>query len=738
VQGVGFRPFIYRLAREFGLNGQVDNRNYGVLINVEGDEGKVVEFQKRITENAPVASHIKSLEIKNAPLSGYKSFSISASGNTDNRITDVSPDIAVCDECLFDLVRDERRIDYPFINCTGCGPRFTIIEDLPYDRERTTMRDFRLCPGCMADYNNILDRRFHAQPVACNECGPVYTYRKKDMTISNFSRLIIEIAGDISSGRIVAIKGLGGYHLICDAHNDEAVSRLRQRKHRDAKPFAVLFRDIPAVREYCYADLNEERELLSWRRPVVILRQKKHIPPCINSRLDTIGAILPYMPVHYMIFRHIRSDMLVFTSGNLSDEPVITDDSEAWERLPAVADSIATYNRKISNRADDSVVKIAGGRSVIIRRSRGYVPEPVDLRQNADGIFAAGAEQKNSFCIGRDNQAVMSQYIGDLKDAGVNEFFEESVEKFMKLFRFTPAYVVCDLHPEYKSTLYAERFAERLGIPLFRVQHHHAHIASVLAEKQMDEQVIGISMDGTGFGTDGNIWGSEFMISDLRGFQRYTHFDYFPLPGGDRAVDEPWRMAFSCLYKYYGKSIEYESIPLFRSIGDCKISALSEMIDKRINSPLSAGAGRLFDAVSSLLGLCDTVSFDSEPPMRLESVIKCRTDEYYPFSAGGTVSFSDTFGEILKDMNKGDISLISAKFHNTIARVILDVSETMRNDTGINKVVLSGGVFQNSCLLERSLFLLKESGFEVFTNNLVPVNDGGISLGQLVAGSKLI
>ncbi|MBA4322746.1 MAG: carbamoyltransferase HypF, partial [Odoribacter sp.] len=504
----------------------------------------------------------------------------------------------------------------------------------------------------------------------------------------------------------------------------------------DTKPFAVMFRDISAVREYCITSEREEEAILSWRRPVIILKQRKKIPESVNSGLSTIGAMLPYMPLHHILFRNIGTPAVVLTSGNLSDEPVIIDDKEAEEILMTVADSIVLYNRKISNRADDSVIRIIDGRENIIRRSRGYVPLPVDVRHLVEGIIATGAEQKNSFCLGKDRQAVMSQYIGDLKDLPVYEFFQESVEKFSKLFRFTPKLIVCDLHPDYLSTRYAEKVEKAKGIPIIRVQHHHAHIASVLAENRLDEKVIGISLDGTGFGTDGNIWGSEFLIAGLSGFRRYTHFDYVPLPGGDKAVEEPWRIAFSYLFSYFGNDLDYSSLPFFKSVGNNKLSLVREMIINKINTPLSCGAGRIFDAVSAILGLCPAATFDSEAPMRLESVIDRKTDSYYPYELKETVQFSETFREILKDIETEDVPLISAKFHNTIARIIIEVSVKIRNETGINKVALSGGVFQNKYLLERSLRHLRQERFEVFTNSLVPANDGGISLGQLVIASK--
>lgn len=725
------------MAAKHGLLGEVDNRTDGVYVIVQGESAAIDRFTNDLLQNAPPVSHIKSIEMNPVQVTTFEGFSIVRSKDLDQQVTEVSPDISVCNECLEDMEKDPERIHYPFINCTNCGPRFTIIEELPYDRPKTTMRSFKMCDKCKSEYEDIFNRRFHAQPIACNSCGPVYHYKDNSEDIADLNEIIQKICLQIESGKTVAIKGLGGYHLICDAFNDNAVLLLRKRKQRDAKPFAVMFRDIEAVNDFCFIDKEEEKELNSWERPVVILRQKNLLSPSVNNGLTTTGALLPYMPFHYLLFRKLKVPAIVFTSGNISDEPVIKDDKIAENKLKPVADSIVSYNREILNRADDSVVRIIYKKVSVIRRSRGFVPGPVDLKTNVEGIIALGAEQKNSFCIGRGFQGIMSQYIGDLKNRPAFDFFIESIERFKKLFRFEPELIACDLHPEYLSSQYAETLCKETGIPLVRIQHHHAHIASCMAENGIDEEVIGISFDGTGLGTDGNIWGSEFLIADLYNFRRFTHFDYIPLPGGDKAADEPWRVAFSYLYKYFKDDLNYDSMGVFRKIEKKKMMAIREIIDKNINSPLSSGAGRLFDAVSAITGLCSFSTFDSEAPMRLESVINDETDDFYPFEAGKTVVFSQTFREILNDIPDRTISFISAKFHNTVAMVILDVSLKIRNETKINKVILSGGVFQNKYLQEKSFYLLSMNGFEVYTNHQVPANDGGISLGQLVIASKI-
>jgi hydrogenase maturation protein HypF len=714
----------------------VDNRTNGVSVIVQGDLKAIDKFSNDILENAPPASQIKSIEVNPKHVDGYNSFSIVGSKVIDNQITEISPDIAVCQECLSDLLTDPERINYPFINCTNCGPRFTIIEGLPYDRPKTTMKDFRMCNKCSLEYNDILDRRFHAQPIACNSCGPEYRYTDPDISLEGIEQILEKISSLIAEGKTVAIKGLGGYHLMCDALNNNAVLELRRKKHRDAKPFAVMFRDISEIKKYCFVDRAEGKELKSWRRPVLILRQRNQLSEAVCNGLNTTGAILPYMPVHYLLFRILKTPAVVLTSGNISDEPIIIDDLSAEIHLMKIADSVVSYNRQIRNRADDSVIRIIDNKINLIRRSRGFVPRPVDLNCNTEGILALGAEQKNSFCIGKGRQAVLSQYIGDLKNLAAYSFYRESIDRFSDLFKFKPEYLACDLHPDYFTTHYAEVLEKELRIPLVRVQHHHAHIASCMAEFGIDEEVIGISMDGTGYGTDGNIWGGEFLIADLEKFTRFTHFDYIPMPGGDKSVDEPWRMAFSYLFKYFGDSIDYESVPLFQSVNKQNLTLVKEMIVNNINSPLTSGAGRLFDAVSALLGLCIKSTFDSEAPMRLESVFNCETDLYYPFKIEKTVIFAEMFNAILEDLPHNSISFISAKFHNTIAQVIFEVSKIIRNETSLNKVILSGGVFQNKYLFEKSSYLLSGNRFEVFTNHLVPANDGGISLGQLIIASK--
>ncbi len=736
VQGVGFRPFIYRLASGYSLKGEVVNRTGGVTVTVQCDRETTDRFIDDIRALAPPAANIKSVEVRKKETGSYSDFTITPSTDNEESITEVSPDIAVCDDCLADLHYDPGRIDYPFINCTNCGPRFTIIKALPYDRAATTMAPFAMCRGCAAEYHDMSDRRFHAQPIACNSCGPSYTLRAGGLVITGMTDILRFISDRLEAGGSVAIKSTGGYNLMCDALNEEAVSALRQRKQRDTKPFAVMFRDMDALNDFCFTGKEEERALFSWRRPILILNQKRPLSPPVSSGLNTIGAMLPHMPLHHLLFTAISTPAVILTSGNLSDEPIITDDLKAERELMPVTGCVVSYNREINNRADDSVVRVIGGNVSLIRRARGFVPQPVELNKIVEGIFAAGAEQKNSLCIGKGSQSFMSQYIGDIKNVATFDFYRETYRLFSSLFRFTPSSVVCDMHPDYLSGKFAEELAEAGGLPLMKVQHHHAHAVSVMAEHCLAGKVIAVIMDGTGYGTDGNIWGSEFMTATARDFERYTHFDYFMMPGGDAAIDEPWRMALSCLYSYFGSGFDFSSVKLFRTIDEKKLAVVREMLVHGINSPLTCGAGRIFDAVSALLTLCTRASFDSEAPMRLESAVSVITDDFYPFTIGDTVCLSDTFQEIIRDSDRSDISQIAARFHNTIAQIIATICIKIRKETGLNDVVMSGGVFQNRYLLEKSLYLLSMNKFKVYTNHLVPANDGGISLGQLLTAAE--
>ncbi len=736
VQGVGFRPFVYRIAQKYGLKGTVENRNDGVLIKVVSEKTLIQKFADCIRNEAPPAAMIDTVELLETDEEiNFPDFRIIKSVSISEDITEISPDIAVCDDCLADLKNQEHRINYPFINCTNCGPRFTIIKDLPYDRDKTTMKDFVMCEKCHHEYTDVLDRRFHAQPVACNNCGPVYEMHIKGRKITEFEIILKTAASVIDDGLVLAMKGLGGFHLACDAMNDNAVKRLRKLKNRESKPFAVMCRDIVALEKYVEISIAEKKSLTSWRRSIVLLKEKLpfKIPGSVSNGLGTLGVMLPYMPFHYLLFEKIKTDIIVLTSGNISDEPIVIDNEQAKEKLSLISDALLIYNRDIYNRTDDSIIFIANEKESIIRRSRAYVPNPVKLGFNAEGIFAAGAELKNCFCIGKEKQAILSQHIGDLKNLETYEFYKETVNQFNKLFRVKPSLLVGDMHPDYLST----RFVNEMNVPKIFVQHHHAHIASCMAEHYLDEKVIGVSFDGTGYGDDGNIWGGEFFICDLNDYERVSYFEYLPIPGGDKVSEEPWRMAVSYLYKVFGKEFLKFNLPFLKNISSEKINLLLQAIDKKLNCPLTSSAGRLFDAVAAITGICSINGFEAEAPVRLESAIDKHCKEKYKYSISEIVCFNQTIKGIVDDvMNLVEPPVISTKFHNTLISVILDVVSLVRKKYNLNKVVLSGGVFQNRYLLENVENILKENKFEVYAHSKVPSNDGGIALGQLAIAAK--
>jgi hydrogenase maturation protein HypF len=602
------------------------------------------------------------------------------------------------------------------------------------------MKSFEMCPDCRSEYENISDRRFHAQPIACNVCGPDYELIVKGTTISKDIKEIIEsFARIIGNGGIILLKGLGGMHIACDAFNEAAVRKLRDLKNRDGKPFALMFRDIECLRQYAEIDEIEERSLLSWQRPIVLLRKKKnslHTPmsEILNAGLNLLGVMLPYMPFHYLFFSKLTSPAIVLTSGNFSNEPILTDNAVAVEEFSKITNGLILHNRDIYNRTDDSVVRIIGGKERIFRRSRGYVPAPVRTSLNTNGIVAFGAELTNCFCTGKRKKAYLSQHLGDLQNLETTMFYEKTIAQFIKLFRIKPSLLAVDMHPDYVSTRTGLNFGK---CPVVRVQHHHAHIASCMAEHLLDEKVIGVALDGTGYGTDGNIWGSEFMICDLNDFERVTHFGYIPLPGGDSATEEPWRIAISWLYKVYGMDLFRLGLPILREIDHEKIEIIIKMIDRNINCPLTSGAGRLFDAVASLMGLVHLATFQAEGPMRLESLTSADCKDLYPYSLEKTICLDDTIRSIVEDIlkNTGKVT-IATKLHNTIILIIFDVVSAIRLREGINKVVMSGGVFQNKYLLEGTTELLQKNDFEVYSHASVPTNDGGIALGQLAVASK--
>jgi hydrogenase maturation protein HypF len=733
VQGVGFRPFIYRLANETGLEGWVLNTNENVRIGLRTDQDSLDRFVDQVRQQAPPASEIVSISVEVANTEILSGFRIIESENLSEAITRVSPDIAVCKDCLVDMKEQSNRLDYPFLNCTNCGPRFTIIKDLPYDRDRTTMQEFNMCPACRNEYGDVLDRRFHAQPTACSVCGPEYTLVLGTERISGIQEILSRTANLVDGGGIVVIKGLGGFFMACDALNQDAVKRMRDCKQREGKPFAVMFSNLEAAGRYCEISDTEASLLISWRRPIVILKEKNGLAPGVSNGFATIGTMLPYMPFHYLLFKQMKTRGIVLTSGNLADEPIIIDNRQAENILGPVSDAVLHFNRDIHNRCDDSVAMVIRDQSRLLRRSRGYVPNPVYTGSSVEGIFAAGAELVNCFCLGKGNQAILSQHIGDLKNFETLAFYRETVDRFGALFRLEPSLVACDMHPDYLST----RYARELGLPTMAIQHHHAHVASVMAEHGVMEQVIGVSFDGTGLGDDQHIWGSEFLVCDLSGYKRLAHLEYIPMPGGDMATHKPWRMAVSYLYRIYGRDLMDMDLPFLRKLNLAIVEQVIQAIDKNINCPLTSSAGRLFDAASALLNLCLRSGFHAEAPMRLENIVSPNTREVYPYDDGAEISMAPAFRAMVDEVMRGrDVGLISTKFHNTVADIIVSRVKRISHESGIRTVVLSGGTFQNRYLSSRVESDFEDDQFRVLVPRQLPSNDGGIALGQLVIAAR--
>jgi hydrogenase maturation protein HypF len=733
IQGVGFRPFIYRLASAHKLYGWVNNQTSHVKIHIEGTKENVNSFIQDIRAKAPPISIIDDLKAYDSEFGAFEDFSIIQSIDSSDTVTEISPDLAVCEDCIEDIKSKSRRNWYSFTNCTNCGPRFSIIKDLPYDRPKTTMKDFQMCPKCLEEYESPMNRRFHAQPNSCSHCGPVYTMTTSNEKFTNIKSILAECTKIILSGGIIAIKGVGGFHLACDPFNSKAVAKLRELKNRDGKPFAVMFSTIKEISKHAEVSEIEEKSLRSVQAPIVLLKRRKNstISTDVTSKLNTIGCFLPYTPFHFLLMENLNISAIVLTSGNISSEPIVIDNKSALQRFSGCCDAVLTYNRDIQNRTDDSVVRIINGKERVFRRSRGWVPESITVNTDVEGILATGSELKTCFCIGKGNKAVLSQHIGDLKNFETLEFYRESIYRYNTLYRFSPSLIAHDLHPDYLTTSYFNNNPA----PKTAIQHHHAHIAACMTENGVSDSVIGFGFDGTGLGDDGHIWGGEIFTCNLENYDRHFHFSYLPLPGGDKAVMEPWRMAVSALYSAYGRDFLVMDLPFLRQIPSADIEALLNVIDKKINSPLTSSAGRLFDAVSAMLGLCLYSSFDAEAAMRLEAALEDThpIHEYYPFQIDEEISMNSTFMAIADDIIRAaSTTLISTRFHNTIVEIICAAAERLRNQTGINKAALSGGVFMNGYLLEKAEIRLTEMGFETLTHSKIPSNDGGLALGQLM------
>ncbi len=743
VQGVGFRPHVYRLAVKYKIRGSVKNSTRGVEIIAEGKRENIKRFYNDICNHPPALAKIDEKSIEYIEPSGYRDFKIIKSSADEEGFTPISPDIATCEDCLKELFDpDDRRYMYPFINCTNCGPRFTIIEAIPYDRKNTTMKVFPMCEDCKKEYENPLDRRYHAQPNACHVCGPkVELFRGKGEKV--IGDPIEEAVKILYKGEILAIKGLGGFHLALYPFNESVVKRLRIRKRRPAKPFALMVRDLDVAEKYCEIDNNEKKLLTSVRRPIVLLRRRGNapfIPKIVAPDTDYLGVMLPYTPLHHIIMQK-GPEVLIMTSANVSEEPLVYKNEEAFEQLSEIADAYLTNNRDIARPCDDSVATVVGGIPIIIRRSRGYVPEALYFLKNEKQLISMGSYEKNTFCIVKGKRAFVSHHIGDLGNEKSVEAYIKGIKDFLAMFRCEPEAVICDMHPDYYSTIYGNEFAESMNIPVFYVQHHHAHIASVMAEYNLTGKVIGISFDGTGYGPDETVWGGEFLVADETGFERVGNFRAVKMPGGEKAINEIDRMAISYLIDTFG-TIDID-IPFVKSCDFSRLEMLGKMIKMNINAPYTSSCGRLFDAVSSILGLCNKPEYDAQGAILLEKVAGGMVDisEYYSYEidSSNIVDFRPMVRDIVNDIKKFEkIGKISRKFHATIVKSGIELALKIKEATGLNRVVLSGGSFQNRNLLYLFKKYLSMNDFEVYINRSVPPNDGGISLGQAYVGVNLM
>ncbi len=734
VQGVGFRPFIYRLATELGLKGWVLNSAQGVFIEVEGEPQTLRQFVWRVETDKPPRAFIQSLEQSVLDPVGYTTFEIRHSEEGGEKSALILPDIATCPDCLRELFDPgDRRYLYPFTNCTNCGPRYSIIEALPYDRPNTTMKAFRMCPKCREEYENPLDRRFHAQPNACPECGPhLELWDEKGICLAQHHEALLRAVEAIREGRIVAIKGLGGFHLVVDACNDSAVRRLRERKRREEKPFALMYPSLQTVKAHCEVNEVEERVLRSPESPIVLLRRKdgEAVAPSVTPNNPYLGVMLPYTPLHHLLMRELGFP-IVATSGNLSDEPICTDEREALHRLVGIADLFLVHNRPIARHVDDSVVRVLLGRELVLRRARGYAPLPVLVKEPLPPLLAVGAHLKNTVALSVGRQVFISQHIGDLETPQALEAFHRVIADVKELWEHQPQAVACDRHPDYLST----QAAHDMGLPVVPVQHHLAHILSCMAENELETPVFGISWDGTGYGTDSTIWGGEFLMVREGSWERFAHLRPFRLPGGDRAIKEPRRSALGVLYELLGD----DAFDLLQGVfPPSERRLLEQMLRQGVNTPRTTSAGRLFDAVASLLGLRQVVHFEGQAAMELEFLTHgTPTDEVYPFSLSGralphVLDWSAMIEAILQDVRQGTPRpLIATRFHNTLVEMMVGVARA----AGIERVALSGGCFQNAYLTERAVRRLREEGFRPYWHQRVPPNDGGIALGQIVGAA---
>lgn len=750
VQGVGFRPFVFRLAHRLDLRGWVANTVHGVKIEVEGEPAALERFAAGLRLEAPPIAIVHSVRRAVIKPAGHETFAILASKPQAGRTTLVSPDIAVCEDCLKEMHDPaDRRWRYPFINCTNCGPRYTIIRDIPYDRANTTMAAFVMCPQCRREFEDPLDRRFHAQPNACPVCGPrVYLSGRDGAEITAGDSDPIKLASRLLlEGAVLAVKGLGGFHLAADATNREAATHLRERKKRQDKPFAVMFAGLSAVRRYCFLTRPAEQALVSPARPIVLLPKRNSgdgLAREVAPYGGNYGALLPYTPLHHLLLAAVNGTPLIMTSGNSSDEPIEIDNREALERLGSIADFFLLHDRPIYMRADDSVVQPVGRRTFPVRRSRGYVPGPIRLRRKMPRVLAVGAHLKNTICILRGREAFLSQHIGDLERPDTWKYFLLTVAQMQRLLEVRPELIGCDLHPDYLTTRWAH---QQSGLPVVGVQHHHAHVVSCMAEHGLEGRLIGVSMDGTGYGPDGTLWGGEFLIADEKDYARAAHLPYAPMPGGEAAIRQTWRMARSIFSRALGvKSLESLGLAVWERAGRQRVETVDRMIATDTNCPLTSGCGRLFDAVAALLEVRTETLYEGQPAIELES-LALKTDPRkaprYDFKLADRegrlgIDLDPLLEGIARDAAAGlDPAPIARGFHEGLARVMAAVSCALSQRSGLDRVVLTGGVFNNRLLTRRVSALLRGEGLKVFTHRLVPPGDGGISLGQAVVAARV-
>jgi len=767
VQGVGFRPFVYRLATSLQLAGWVSNSPDGVVIEAEGRETAVREFLVRLPKERPPRSFIQSLEPTFLDIAGFARFDIRPSLESGSPSALVLPDIALCDDCLRELLDPaDRRHRYPFINCTNCGPRFSIIERLPYDRPNTTMKAFEMCDQCRREYEDPMDRRFHAQPNACPRCGPHLALWDGDGRVRDTHDAALRAAARaIRDGRIVAVKGLGGFQFVVDARNDGAVARLRARKVREEKPFALMYPSLDRARADCEVSPLEERLLLSAESPIVLLRRRARRRASSDVRSPQSGAtsgaghrtsddvvdevapgnpdlgvMLAYTPLHHLLLRELEFP-IVATSGNLSDEPICTDERDALDRLAGIADLFLVHDRPIARHVDDSVARVVLGREMVLRRARGYAPLPVGVAGAGQPVLAVGAHLKNTIAASVGSQVFLSQHIGDLETEQAFRAFRQVIEDFSRLYAFTPSIVACDAHPDYLSSGYARES----GIARVQVQHHEAHVLACMAENELTPPLLGVSWDGTGLGTDGTVWGGEFLLVTDRGCERRASLRTFALPGGDRAVKEPRRSALGVLFEAFGEeALGWSHLPSVAAFGTSELKVLGGMLARGVSAPRTSSAGRLFDAVASLAGLHQRVRFEGQAAMALQFAADARVeDDGYHIPAGQGLGPADglvldwapMLRQILGDLGQRvPVGTISARFHGALVGAIVAVAARV----GHERVALTGGCFQNALLLERAVGRLRAAGFRPYWHQRIPPNDGGIALGQVVAAWRAL